>query len=145
MDNSLRGFSFLEAFQNGPANVTISSKRAYIPEPVSSSPAVEKVQDGTRFEINNNFSRTLIERTDPRGDVAYGLRHAPAANVKLFNASKESDASIALSFSAGQEIYDDIFKIVKRPNGGYELHLQKISTLVIDGKRIDTTSLASMM
>lgn len=153
MDNNLRGFSFAEAFTNGPATVSTSSSATskvkpttgYVPEPVTSTPSAENVKDGTKFMIDNKFSKTLIERTDPRGDVTYGLRHAPGANVKLFNASKETDASIAMSFSSGQEMYDDIFKIVKRPTGGYELHLQKISTIVVDGKRIDTTSLASML
>ena len=94
---------------------------------------------------DNEFTRTLIERADSRQNIKYGLAHSPAANVKLYNASQNPDASIAISFSQAKEQYDDIFKIVKRPTGGYELHLKNINTVVVDGKRIDVSSLAKFL
>lgn len=116
-EDRMRGYSLLEAFTAQPAATQ---------------------NDGIHMTIDNKFSRTLIERTDPRDQVAYGIKHTPHANVKIFNASRNGDASIAFSFTAGNDLYDDIFKIVKLPGGGYELHLQKISAVVYDGKRIDT-------
>lgn len=127
---SFRGYSLLEAFDN------------YIP---SSNEAVD-AKDGLRMKIDNTYSRSLVERSDQRGDIAYGIRHTPGANVKVFNASKHPDNSLALSFTNGSATsFDDIIKIVKKPTGGYELHLQKINTLVIDGKRIETTSISKFL
>lgn len=124
---TLRGYSFLEAFQNYTPAESVTA------------------EDGIQMTIDNNFARSLVERSDTRGFIAYGIRHVPDANVKIFNASKSTDSSIALSFSSGKDQYDDIFKIIKRPSGGYELQLQKINTVVIDGKRIDVSSLAKML
>lgn len=97
------------------------------------------------LQIDDEYTRTLIERTDAQNNIAYGIGHTPGANIKLYNASKNTDASIAMSFSPSKDTYEDIFKIVKRPNGGYELHLQKIQTVVIDGKRIDVSSLSQFI
>lgn len=130
----MRGYSITEAFTGtSPAIINAQPPTA--------------ADNGFRLQIDSEFSRSLIERTDQQGDVAYGMRHTPGAHVKLYNASKNPDASIALSFQPAPEssAYDDIFKIVKRPNGGYELHLQKIQTVVIDGKRIDTSTLSKFL
>jgi len=122
-----RGYSFLEAFQN------------YTPA------GRVNAEDGMKMTINDTFARTLVERSNTQGTVAYGIRHTPEAHVKVFNASKSTDSSIALSFSSGKDQYDDIFKIIKRPTGGYELQLQKIHTVVIDGKRIDVSTLSKLI
>ena len=131
----MRGYSLKEAFQN--------SSPAVAPPAGGGEPVAE--QDGIKMKIDNAFGRTLVERTDSRGDIAYGIRHTPGAHMKVFNASKAADASMAFSFVPASDAYDDVIKIVKKPSGGYELHLQKINTLVIDGKRVDTTSLSKWL
>lgn len=120
----MRGFALREAFENSPA-----------------APTTQPV----KLQINDPHNHALIERTDDRGTVAYGLRHTPGAHVKLFNQSKHPESSIALSFTNGNELYDDIFKITKRPDGGYELQLKNINTVVVDGKRIDVTTLSKYL
>lgn len=118
----LRGFSLKEAFTQPQESL-----------------------DGIQLEINDTTKKSLVERKDKRGQVAYGIRHMPDANVKLFNASTLPNASIALSFSSAIDQYDDVFKIVKRPNGGYELHLQKINSIFLDGKEINVSSLHELL
>ena len=95
--------------------------------------------------VDSSGSRTLVNYADSNQDVAYGIKHVPAANVKIYNASRNPDSSIALSFSPVQDSYDDVLKLVKKPQGGYEMHLNKITTLVIDGKRVDTTTLSKFL
>lgn len=119
-----RGYSYVEAFKNS---------------------VILEEEDGIHLHVNNKFGRSLIERTDSRGDVAYGVRHTPGANVKLFNSSKIPEASIAMSFETGRDMYDDVFKVVQRPSGGYDLHLNKINGIVYDGKRVDLRELSRFL
>lgn len=119
----LRGFNYKEAFISG----------------------FSKADDGVQMEISNEHARSLIERKDKDGQIAYGIRHTPDANVKLFNSSKLPNQSIALSFTTGNDLYDDIFKIVRNPGGGYDLHLQKLNSVVFDGKVIDIGSLVKFL
>jgi hypothetical protein len=125
----MRGFGFIEAFESHTPS------------------GIVEAEDGIKLSIKDPNSRALIGRSDPRGDISYGIRHAPDANVKLYNASKNPDASLSMSFSSEKdpENYDDILKIVKSPNGGYELHLQKINALVLDGKRLEVASLTKYL
>ena len=120
-----RGYNLHEAFEN----------------------PVQSVQSKPiRLQIDDEYARTMIERTDAQSNITYGIGHTPGAHMKVYNASRNTaDSSIALSFSPSKDNFEDIFKIVKKPNGGYELHLQKIQTIVIDGKRVDVSSLSSFI
>jgi len=121
----LRGFSLKEAF--------------------TPTQTFQESPDGIQLEIDDTSKKSLVERKDKRGQVAYGIRHMPDAHVKLFNASTLPQSSLALSFSSATDQYDDVFKIVKRANGGYELHLQKINSIFLDGKEINVSSLQDLL